>query len=307
MACALAGILATAALGACGGDDVLAPPDGTACTAGSVSPGDSVVGSLTSTSCEVFNIDDYGLTVAESWTLNVKKGTAYVIRVRHQSAPGLADAIGYDLLTYGRNPQGDATFLTGWWDSFGTNNGAGGYNEEMFFTATSDRTLSLRVQAYSPADTGAYSLTVHSCPMVMLDGAVDSATVDLSHGCEALSLTSLPVKASFFAFEADSVVTDTTTITRTDGAASFLSHAGHPGYDINCWNSDCDYASSGFGTSATLYNNPAFPTHVTGYAAIHADSAATVSIKIGTTVPAAPPALMPASTVPKLGRHTGRN
>ena len=50
VACAIAGILATAAVVACS-DDILAPPDGSACTVGTVAPGDSIDGQLTLSSC----------------------------------------------------------------------------------------------------------------------------------------------------------------------------------------------------------------------------------------------------------------
>jgi hypothetical protein len=299
--------LSTCLLAACSGDDVLAPPDGVGCTAGTVSPGDSVKGAVTSTSCEVFDVSNYRLTYAESWTLNVKKGTAYVIRVRHESAPEMADNIDYDLHVFGRNAHGDATFLTGWWDSFGNNNGNGGQNQELFFTATSDRALSLRISADTKADTGAYSLTVHSCPLVFLTAPKDTVEVDLSKGCEALSLDFAQLKASFFAFQTDSSVQDTTWITRVAGDAYFVSHTATPGYDVNCWNSDCTSINNSWATAITNRHTPAVPTYTVGWAAVHTDSAATVQIAVSGTPPSTPPAFVPAPSARIKGRSTGRN
>jgi hypothetical protein len=267
---------------------------------------------VTSTSCEAFDAITYSLTSAESWTLHAKKGVAYVIRVRHQSGPGLTDALDALIQIYGRDAQGDMNFLTARWDTFGADNGNGGSNEEMFFATGVDRTVSIRVSADTKADTGAYSLIVQSCPMATLDGPVDSVTIDLTHGCRALTLDAQETKASFFSFVADSSVEDTTVITRTDGAASFLSHAASPRFDVNCitndqWNDDCVSSEIGLGTSATHYLTPNMPAQVAGWVAIRADSAAKVSVLIGAAPPSSSPAMVHAPTARIIGRRSGRN
>ena len=299
--------LSTASLASCGGDDVLGPPDGAACTAGSIAPGDSVTGAVTSTSCEVFDISNYVLTSAESWTLHMAKNTAYVVRLRHQAATGVADNWQGDLQVYGRNAQGDINFLTGWWDSFGATNGNGGQNEELFLASPTDRTVSLRISAATKADTGAYSLVVRSCPMVALTAPADTVSIDLTAGCEALTIDALPTRLSFWTFLADSSVQDTTKIDRTAGTGSFSARVASPAFDVNNWTDDYTSSNSGFATTASLTLTPNVPGPVAGYLAVRSDSAATVSLSIGATAPATAPALAPVSSGRNIRRHQGRN
>lgn len=299
--------LSTAALAACGGDDVLGPPDGAGCTAGSIAPGDSVTGAVTSSSCEAFDVSTYNLTYAESWTLHMAKNTAYVVRLRHEASADVADNWEGDLQVYARNAQGDVNFLTGWWDSFGSANGNGGENEELFLASPTDRTVSLRVSATSKADTGAYSLVVHSCPMVALSAPADTVSIDLSAGCEALTIDALPTRLSFWTFRADSAVQDTTKIDRTAGTGSFSARVASPAFDLNNWTDDHTSANAGFGTSATLTLTPTVPGPVAGWIAVRSDSAATVSLSIGATAPAPVPALVSGPGGPTLRRPQGRN
>lgn len=299
--------LSATALASCGGDDVLGPPDGAACTAGSIAAGDSVTGAVTSKSCEVFDIETYNLTSAESWTLHMAKNTAYVVRLRHQALGAVPDNWEGDLQVYGRNAQGDINFLTGWWDSFGTTNPNGGQNEELYLVSPTDRTVSLRVSATSKADTGAYSLVVRSCPLVALTAPADTTTIDLSLGCESLAMDALPTRLSFWTFSADSSVQDTTKIDRTAGTGTFLSRVASPAFDVNNWTDDHTSDNIGFATTATLTLTPNVPGPVAGWLAVRSDSAATVSLSIGATAPAAAPALAPAPSGRIVRRHQGRN
>ena len=75
---------------------------------------------------------NYEATVAESWTLNAKAHTAYVVRVYHQ-----ADTTGFnnwngDVWLYGRNAGGDAIWAGGYWGSFGPTNTNGQQHQDRF-------------------------------------------------------------------------------------------------------------------------------------------------------------------------------
>ncbi len=290
-----AALLTTAVLAACSGNDVLGPPDGTACTVGTIAPGDSVNGNVRGSSCQVFSEWTYAITSAQSWTLNAKKGTVYILRLRHQQDASANDHWKGDLTAYGRNPQGDATFVTGWWGSFGTNNGNGGKNEEMFIPADRDRTLSIRVVSTTLADTGAYSLVVSTCAMTPLADTTDHAGVDLSTGCPTFGVDALPTKTSFFTIRADSAVRDTVNVTRTAGTGYIRADFYGTDMDVNCWNSDCTGTSSSWTTATTLTAVPSLPGMMTLMTSVHADSAATVTVNTRPT-PLAATAVTPAPT-----------
>src|ERR1041385_1111139 len=150
-------LLATTVLAGCGGSDVLGPPDAPACTVGTIAAGDSVSGNVSASSCMLWSDYNYGVTRAASWTLHAEKNTAYIVRLRHQEDAHAFDNWSGDLVLYGRNAHGDPEFETGWWNSFGAVNGNGGENEEMMLATDRDQTWSIRVEAASPADTGAHT------------------------------------------------------------------------------------------------------------------------------------------------------
>lgn len=294
-----AAFLSTAVLAACSGSDTVGPPDGTACTVGSIAPGDSVNGNVRGSSCLAFNPSSYVISPAESWTLNAKKGTAYIIRLRHQPNTAANDTWAGSLQAFGRNAQGDATFVTGRWSTFGTPNGNGGNNQEMFIAADRDRTLSIRVVSSTKADTGAYSLAISSCPITQISDTLDHAGIDLSNGCPSLSYDALPTKVTFVSYLADSIVQDSAIVTRTAGTGSFQGYLTGIGMDVNCWNSDCVSTTSGWTTATTLVTTPALPGTMNLLAAVRADSAATVTVRIHSIPPTAPPA--PAATARVVG------
>lgn len=292
-----AALLSLALVAACSGNDVLGPPDGTACTVGTIAPGDSVNGNVRTSSCQVFSEWTYALTSAESWTLSMKKGNVYILRLRHQQDASASDHWQGDLTAYGRNAQGDPNFVTGWWGSFGTSNANSGKNEEMFIPADRDRTLSIRVSSRTTADTGAYSLAVSTCPLTPVTDTLDHAGIDLGTGCASLGFDSLATKLTFFTYPTDSVIRDTAFVTRTAGTGSFTAYMAGPGMDVNCWNSDCRTSSSGWTTGATVTLAPHLPGATTLIAAVRADSAATVTLKVKATAPAAAPAPAPVARV----------
>lgn len=272
-------------------DEFLAPPDGTACTVGTISPGDSVTGAVTGASCEV--VSDYydgGQTLAESWTLNAKAHTAYIVTLFH-----VADTAGFDnwkgdLFLYGRNAAGDAEWSTGVWNNFGATNLNGGANQEMVFVSSKDQVVSLRIESSSPADTGHYSLQVESCAAPVLKDSVTSAAVDVAEGCHSRVLIGgMQSRAAFWTFKGDTLTDPAVTFTRTAGDANFRSWVSGPELDVPCWTDYCSYMSVGASAgpvelSPTIYLNGTFAAFV----AIPADSTATVTAGLVNTPLTAP-------------------
>ncbi len=286
----VAAVLSTAVVAACG-DDVLAPPDGTACTVGSLSAGDSVTSALTSKSCAVWSDQNYVATVAESWTLHAKAHTAYVVRVYHVADTAAFDNWNGDVWLYARNAVGDAEWSGGYWDDFGPANGNGGTYRELIFTTPADRTVSLRVEAAEATDTGYYAITVESCPAVALTPGEVSDGVNVTAGC--LTKTMIPGgidgRAAFWTFKGDTLNTTEVNFNLTDGNGYYRAWATGEGLDYACWAEWCSYeavgpGNAGMGVSPTIYFNGDY----SATAVVNADSAATVTVEIENTPLTAP-------------------
>lgn len=277
--------ISTGVLASCG-EDLLAPPDGTACTVGTLTPGDSVESALTSKSCTVWSDYNYTATVAESWTVNAKAHTAYVVRVYHRN-----DTTGFnhwngDVWLYGRNSGGDAVWSGGYWGSFGPTNTNGQQHQELIFTTPRDQVVSIRVEANTPADTGHYAITIESCPAIALTPGAVSAGRDLSAGCLTKTMLGGGVdgRAAFWTFEGDTLNDTDVNFNLTDGNGSYRGWASGEGLDFACWSEWCSYASSGpsnaaFGLNPTIYLTGDF----SATAVVNADSAATVTVEVQKT------------------------
>jgi hypothetical protein len=288
---AIATALATCVifLAACG-DDILAPPDGTACTAGTISPGDSIESALTSKSCAVWSDYNYEATVAESWTLNAKAHTAYVVRVYHMADTAAFDNWNGDVWLYARNAAGDAQWAGAWWGNFGPTNGNSEYHKELIFTSTKDQVVSLRVEAEAPADTGLYAITVESCPAPALTPGVVSAGVNVTAGCLTKTMVAgVDGRAAFWTFNGDTLNTSQINFNLTDGNGSYRGWVTGEGLDFACWSEWCSYQSVGpsngaLNASPTLYFNGDY----SATAWVNADSAATVTAQVVNTPIVAP-------------------
>lgn len=281
---ALAAITCAALVTACG-DDVLGPPDGPFCTAGFIQPGDSVTSHVTAASCEAFDPDDYQVSNAESWTLQAKKNTAYVVRMYHVSDEG-SDNLDAYLQAYRRGPSGEATFITSDWDNFGASNPNGGSNREMFILSDRDADISLRVQTNSSADTGAYALVVRSCPVTVLNDTTTHTGIALGTGCTSLSYDNTPTTVRFFTFSSDSGTSVAVNIHRTAGEGTFASRLFGPGPDVACWNDDCVSTSLTYAADAALSTTFDLPGRMGVLTAVHSDSVVTATVAAVYTAPA---------------------
>lgn len=283
---------------ACSGDTIFGPPDGAACTRGTIAPGDSVSGELTATSCQTFSDMNYENIWFESWTLEAQAHTAYVVRVNHVPNADSVDNWSGDLYAYQRNAKGDVEWATGWWGNFGTSNGNGGENEELYLATTTAHTISLRVQVSDTADVGAYTLTVESCPDRALTAGDSLTGVDLAAtGCLSLGYGGpRPVRFGFFSFPADSLHTYQLTGTRTAGNGTLFAHLSGPDLDIGCYISDCTWSyyfegdsSFTLNTASDMYDAIYYPGTETLMVGVDADSSATVTTGLTSAAITAPP------------------
>ena len=291
-----AALIALATLSACGSSDVLAPPDGTTCTRGAIAPGDSVKGEVTAASCVMFSDRNNEWVHAESWTLDAKQNTAYVVRLRHVENAAALDNWKGDLFAYARNPQGDPVFGTGRWSTFGANNGNGGKNEELFIATDVARTLSLRVQISALADTGAYTLSVASCPLHAIPSGTGLTGIDVTTGCTSFSYAAAPIRLSFFSFPADTFHTYHALGSRTAGNGTISGKVSGPDLDVGCWTGPCTWSSDtagGTGFDLDLAGVIFTPGRQTLLVGVAADSTATVSVSTTATPLPVPPARAP--------------
>lgn len=167
---------------ACDGDTTLSPPDGLACTRGTVAPGATVSGEVSEESCVLYSAYYNWETRAESWTLHAKANTAYVVRVRPATGD---DDFSSEIVAYARSNEGDAMYATA--GAFVIGPAARG--REMFLVADRDRTFSLRVEEAYGSGYGRYELEVESCPVVLMkgDGPEEERTgIDVGDGCLSL-------------------------------------------------------------------------------------------------------------------------
>lgn len=268
-------------LAACGGDDVLGPPDGAKCTAGSVSPGDSIKSEITASSCEFWNDYDYEVNWGESWTLNAKANTAYIVRVRHVENDSAVDGIGARLRAYARNDQGDPIFATGTWYNFGPTNVNGFQHTEMFLATDVNRQFSIRIMVSDTAYAGAYTLSVESCPVRRMDGGESFTGVDVSAGCHSESYLNngRDYRLAFFSYPGHPDSVFTTEGILTDGNGTLYPQASGPDLDIGCYTDDCLWFHPSNGVTSFSYA----PTvniegRMTLYVGVDADSAATINV-----------------------------
>lgn len=286
-ACAVAGILAVAVIGACS-DDILAPPDGTACTVGTIASGDSVEASLGSKNCTVWSDYNDVQTTATSWTLNAKAHTAYVVRVYHRADTAAFDNWNGDMFIYARNAAGDAAWAGRWYGEFGSDNGNGGENLELVFASEKAQTVSIRIEADTPADTGLYTIVVESCAAPALQAGVTSAPVAVDSSCTMLS-NAAGRHAAFWTFTGDTLNGNSVTFTRTAGTELIGTYVSGEGLEFYCESSQCTTESVQDSVGpVTIYPDLYLPGTFTAWVTAPIGGTATVTAEVATGPFAAP-------------------
>jgi hypothetical protein len=229
---ALALALATAS---CGGDEVLGTPDIAACTAGTLTPGAPKAGAISEESCSLWFDYYYDFYQSESWTVNTRANTTYIVRVV-PTGEGAANTWVGDVALFRRNAAGDPVFAGGNWGSYGPVNVNGGRPLELIFGSPRAMTVSVRVLGYTP---GPYEIELLACPTVRLAVGGDAVTQEFTaDGCALLSeggQSPAPTPVRFWSFEGDSAVSYTTTVTRTAGTSNFRGRVRGPDLDFGCY------------------------------------------------------------------------
>lgn len=278
---------------ACSGDEVLGPPDAATCTEGTLATGRVETARIGAASCALWSDYLEEVTPAASWTLRTKPNTAYLVRLTPVADSNGLNTLAADLDLYARNAQGDAHFATGYFRSFGPLNGNGGRGLQLLVASRRAQTFSVRVQSYSVADSGHYTLEVIACPLVEVAQGATSAEVTLGDAC---ALRTGPgtdsVRVAFFSYPAAPGADVDLVATRTAGDATMRLHVQGPDLDTSCYGSECTSASTAVGAGPfTLQPAYYLDGHFT--AILTQESAGTLSATLQVT---SPPAAIAATT-----------
>lgn len=270
---------------ACGGDDVLGPPDALRCVDGTLAAGRVDTARVGAASCTLWS--DYlgEFTPAASWTLRTRPNTAYIVRMTPIAGANGLNTLAADLDLYGRNAQGDATFATGNYASFGPTNGNGGRGEQLVIASRRAAVVSVRVQSHSAADSGSYSLEVIACPLVAVAQGATSPEVTLDDDCTLRTgLATDSVRVAFFSYPAGTDEDVDVIATRTAGDATMRLRVRGPDLDVACYGSECTSSLSVVGAGPFTLQ-PAY--HLDGHftAILTQESAGTLTATLRVTSP----------------------
>ena len=274
---------------ACGDDTTTSPIFGAGCSKGTLSPGDTVLGRFTETSCQMeFDFWSYEHAPYEAYDVHLTKGHAYMIRL--DSLPDATyDHFDSRLTLWGKNADGSSIPLAA------SDDEAGFHNSVLWFVAPVGGTFKLVASSYWYGGLGNFRLIMHECPVL---GTLDTA------GVYNFALTASPCVVpragatgadtsaySFVSLQAEAGEGVSTTVTTS--AFPAISELFGPGFDIfaNIYSdSRSDIAKgSGVANAFTLANTGGQLTLAVGATTVDSTAGA-FTITLGRTPPAAPPA-----------------
>lgn len=288
----------TALAAACGGDSVLAPPDGTRCTAGSLRVGGTVSGELRADGCQLWSDYESTLRTAESWTLRTAKDKVYIVRLKPIAVNGGDNLLDANVWVYGRNEAGDAVLLTAQDGTYANPDGPGGPAVETVIPSREAMTLSVRVAADADDAVGGYELSVSECPLRSVQLGVPADVITLDASCTMFTYGGLsPSPVAFLSYEGEAGVDYSFAATRSSGTANYRMSVRGPNVDFGCYTDDCQNAIANSGSSPgpiTLFSQPSLTAPHTIVIGQASDGTATVSL---TVTEAAPPLLAPTTTL----------
>jgi|GEM_PF-6654897 len=198
---------------ACGEDTILEPTFGEGCILGSLTPGQTVTGSLNAASCrQTYHWYTDDVMPYESWNVHLEKGKAYMFYLQQAPDPaqdGLND-VDPVLTMYGKDPQGRSIPLA---VSDDEANGINGHNSEFWFVAPRSGDFVIQAGSFDWESFGGYRLTMQSCPVL---GTLDTtgtytfaapSSPCLRHSYDPSYGTELLLAYSFIRVPADSFET----------------------------------------------------------------------------------------------------
>ena len=144
----------------CGEDTVTDPVFGAGCTKGTLASGDTVLGQLTPSSCQM-EMDWWSWEAAPyaAYDVKVTEGHAYMVRLDSLPDPDYAN-FDATLSLYTQNADGSTIPL-----AF-SDDEAGNHNSVLWFVAPVSGTFKLRAASYWYGGMGKYRLIMHECPVL---------------------------------------------------------------------------------------------------------------------------------------------
>lgn len=296
---------AIALLVACGSDTTTSPTFGSTCHKGTLQPGDTVLGRLTPSSCQMeFDFWSYEHAPFEAYGVHLTQGHAYMIRL--DSLPDTTYN-GFDsrLTLWTTNSDGSSIPLAV------SDDDAGFHNSVIWFVAPVTGDFELVASSYWYAGFGNFRLTMNECPVL---GVLDTAgTYNFTLGpspCVSPNAGDNTVDTaaySFLSLQADAGEGIDASVTTS--AFPPVWAAFGPGFDVfsNIYqDSRADYnKGSGNDVSFTMGNVGGQVTLAVGATTVDSTAGA-FSITLGRTPPAAPPAPGSAWSVAKVAQMTMR-
>jgi hypothetical protein len=232
--------LAAMALG-CSNDStspVNANPDATACSKGSISPGDVKTGAIDASSCVRYDFAySQDSTPFDSYSFRAEKGKGYMFLLENADDTAYWDAL-LELATV--NPTTGEEQLLAISDDEGGNNFS-----RMYFIAPVSGTFYLRAGAYDAGEFSSYKLTAKSC-----DSPIPQVTDTLAPSTQTLSASDCVLArpefvddsshVKLFSLQIGANETKTVTVTSNDFP---------PGFQIYgpAWGVSCEYSYEGCG------------------------------------------------------------
>lgn len=276
-------------LASCGEDTIVSPVFGSECQAGSLAPGDTVLGQFTPSSCFMdFDFWSYEHAPFVGYSVHLTQGHAYMIRL--DSLPDTTYNFFDSRLTlWTKNADGSSIPLAL------SDDDAGFHNSVLWFVAPVSGTFELVAASYWYGGLGNYRLTMNECPVL---GALDTAgTYNFTLGpspCVSPNAGDNNVDTaaySFLTLQADAGEGIDASVTTS--AFPPVWAAFGPGFDVfsNVYqDSRADYnKGSGNDVSFTMGNVGGQVTLAVGATTVDSTAGA-FSITLGRTPPAAPPA-----------------
>jgi hypothetical protein len=174
---ALASIVAFAS---CGGDSVVQPTFGSACSEGSIRAGETIEGEFNEESCVIPYHFYSGNTVAyASYKVSLQEGKGYWLylqQIPNDTGLNEVDAV---LSLFGKDENGASVPLA---VSDDEARGIDGHDSEIFFIAPKSGTFNIVTSTYDISELGGYRLTMRECPVVAtLDTAGTYASLPFSN------------------------------------------------------------------------------------------------------------------------------
>jgi hypothetical protein len=217
---------------ACSEDNLVEPIFGSACVQGTLSPGETVQGSLSSASCRQTNhIYSDDPAPYESWSVHLEAGKAYMFYQQQVPDPTQEGRNDVDaLLTlYGKDDQGRSLPLVVSDDDGG---GVDGHDSEFFFIAPRTGDYVLVAAAYDWEQFGGYRLSMKRCPVLGVLDTIGTYTFPSATGSSCIRHMAphggLSVY-SFLSIDADSF--ETITVGLEHDASDAVIEMFGPGFD----------------------------------------------------------------------------